>query len=100
MGGRGLGGALPEAVDVEAADGAETPCAPLDRHKAGAAVRIVEIGGDRALKRRLRNLGLRPGKTIEICQESPAGVVVAADGLKLALAPDAARVVLVEKRSR
>ena len=90
---------LPQARAAQPVEKRGTPCAPLSRHKAGDAVRIVEIGGDKALKRRLRNLGLRPGKAIEVCQESPAGMVVAADGLKLALAPDAAREVIVEERA-
>ena len=77
---------------------AQTPCVPLSQHKAGDAVRIVELGGNSALKRRLRNLGLRPGKAIEVCQESPSGVVISAAGLKLALAPEAAREVIVQRR--
>ena len=75
---------------------AHAPCAPLSAHKAGDAVRIVEVGGSQALKRRLRDMGLRPGKAIEVCQESPAGMVVSAQGLKLALAHDAADAVLVQ----
>ncbi len=74
----------------------EVPCAPLSARKAGDAVRIVSVGGSAGLKRRLRDLGLRPGKAIEVCQHSPAGVIVSAEGLRLALAPEAAREILVE----
>ena len=73
----------------------DNPCAPLSRHKAGERVRIHAVGGDAAFRRRLRDLGLRPGNCIEVAQQGPCGVVVASDGLKLALAPEAADHVLV-----
>lgn len=74
----------------------ENPCEPLSRREAGERVRIVEMSGDAALKRRLRHLGLRPGKPIRIQQKTPAGMVVSSQGLKLALGRDAAEHILVE----
>ena len=76
-------------------EAAESPCEPLSRHKAGEMVRIHSVGGDAAFRRRLRDLGLRPGNCIEVAQQGPCGVVVTSDGLKLALAPEAADHVLV-----
>ncbi len=76
-------------------EAAESPCEPLSRHKAGQMVRIHAVGGDAAFQRRLRDLGLRPGNCIEVSQHGPCGVVVTSDGLKLALAPEAAEHVLV-----
>ena len=76
-------------------DNDDNPCAPLSRRKAGEMVRIHAVGGDVAFRRRLRDLGLRPGNCIEVAQHGPCGVVVASDGLKLALAPEAADQVLV-----
>ena len=72
------------------------PCEPLSTCKAGDDVRIVEVQGDAALKRRLRHLGLRPGKAIRVRQKSPAGMVVSSQGLKLALGKDATQHILVE----
>ncbi len=76
-------------------ESAHNPCAPLNRQRAGEQVRIHSVGGDAAFQRRLRDLGLRPGNCIEVSHHGPCGVVVAADGLKLALAPEAAEQVLV-----
>ncbi len=72
------------------------PCEPLSTCRTGDDVRIVEIEGDAALKRRLRHLGLRPGKPLRVRQKSPAGMVVSSHGLKLALGKDAAEQILVE----
>ena len=76
-------------------DDGDSPCAPLSGRKAGEMVRIHSVGGDAAFRRRLRDLGLRPGNCIEVSQHGPCGVVVTSDGLKLALAPEAAEHVLV-----
>ncbi len=91
--------ATPAARARRAREEQGAPCAPLSARKAGDAVRIVSVGGSAGLKRRLRDLGLRPGKAIEVCQHSPAGVIVSAEGLRLALAPEAAREILVEPGS-
>ena len=84
------------AVRSAHAGGKDNPCAPLSRYHAGDDVRIVAVGGNAALKRRLRHLGLRPGKSMRVQHKSPAGMVVRARGLKLALGRDAIAHILVE----
>lgn len=76
---------------------ASTPLADLAALRPGAAGVIRAIEGEAALRRRLRHLGLRPGRAIRVLLNSPAGAVVTSRGLKLALAPDAARRVLIER---
>ncbi len=73
-----------------------SPCEPLSSRRVGEDVRVVEVAGSAALKRRLRHLGLRPGKSIRVRQKSPAGMVVTSRGLKLALGKDATQHILVE----
>ncbi len=88
------------AVGNPCAGKGDNPCAPLSRYHAGDDVRIVEVDGDAALKRRLRHLGLRPGKSMHVQHKSPAGMVVRARGLKLALGRDAAAHILVEPEEK
>ncbi len=72
-----------------------SPCEPLSTRRVGEDVRVVEVEGSAALKRRLRHLGLRPGKSIRVRQKSPAGMVVTSRGLKLALGRDATEHIMV-----
>lgn len=42
----------------------------------GARGRLVSIGGDRAFRRRLMELGLLPGTSVRIVRRTPVGGVV------------------------
>ena len=75
----------------------DAPLTDLAAMRPGAAGVIRAIEGEAALRRRLRHLGLRPGGAIRVVQKSSAGTVVSSRGLKLALAPAAARRVLIER---
>lgn len=50
-----------------------TPETTLDQAPTGQPVRIVSISGDDGVARRLADLGLRPGITVECLRRAPLG---------------------------
>lgn len=45
----------------------------LDQAPIGQTVRIASVGGDDAIARRLADLGMRPGMTVECLRRAPLG---------------------------
>jgi len=45
----------------------------LDQAPIGQPVRIASVGGDDAIARRLADLGMRPGMTVECLRRAPLG---------------------------
>ena len=74
---------------------AESAAFPMLLAGAGEMVQVAAITGGEALRRRLRHLGLRPGACVRIAQHTPAGLVIATHGMRLALGKAAAQQVLV-----
>lgn len=61
----------------------------------GERVCVRGLGGSAAFGRRLMDLGLRVDTTARVVQRNAAGVVLAMEGMRLALGPGAAQRVLV-----
>ena len=53
--------------------GAGAPEIPLDQLPAGRAGRILTVGGDPAIARRLMELGLVPGTEVHLLRLAPLG---------------------------
>ena len=68
---------------------------PLVLASEGEEVCVRAIGGDGRFVRRLMDLGLRAGARARIAQHNAAGLVLALDGMRLALGPAAAGHVMV-----
>jgi len=68
---------------------------PLMLAGEGEIVRLRDITGAPSFVRRLMDLGLRAGGRARVVQHNAAGVVLALDGMRLALGPAAARHVQV-----
>ncbi len=56
---------------------------------------VRAIGGAPSFVRRLMDLGLRTGGQAQVVQHNAAGIVLAMDGMRLALGPAAAQHVMV-----
>jgi Fe2+ transport system protein FeoA len=72
----------------------ESAAFPLLLAGAGEMVEIAAITAGEALRRKLQHLGLRPGVCVRISQHTPAGVVIATHGMRLALGKATAQQVL------
>ncbi len=68
---------------------------PLVLASEGETVCIRAIGGTPSFVRRLMDLGLRTGGHARVVQHNAAGIVLAMDGMRLALGPAAAQHVMV-----
>ncbi len=68
---------------------------PLVLADQGDKLIVRAIKSDKSQSRRLADLGLRVGKTINIIQKNRAGVVVGIQGLRLAIGPSQAKNILV-----
>ncbi len=71
------------------------PVMPLVLAGQGDKLIVRAIKSDKSQSRRLADLGLRVGKTINIIQKNRAGVVVGIQGLRLAIGPAQAKNILV-----
>ena len=74
----------------------QAPSMPLFLAKQGEKMIVRAIRSDKSQSRRLADLGLRVGKTINVIQKNRAGVVVGIQGLRLAIGPLQAKCILVE----
>jgi DtxR family Mn-dependent transcriptional regulator len=92
-----LAGDLAAAVDV--AGGAESlpPLVSLDRVPIGKSAKVVRVGGERRLKRRLMDMGVVRGETIRVNKVAPLGdpIEIRVMGYQLSLRKSEARHVLV-----
>jgi DtxR family Mn-dependent transcriptional regulator len=72
--------------------------ATLDRLSPGAKAKIVTVGGDRATRRRMIELGLTPGTLIEVERVAPLGdpMAVKVKGYHLSLRKAEAKTVTVD----
>ena len=68
----------------------------LAQAQPGQHVRLVAVGGDRILVRRLRALGLNIGNEIDVLHHRKGDVVIGKGGSRLALGHDIADLLLVE----
>lgn len=70
----------------------------LDRLARGQRAVIVQIGGERGLRRRLLAMGLVPGETVTLTAVAPLGdpLELTVKGYRLSLRRDEARLVVVE----
>ncbi|HMQ34179.1 MAG TPA: FeoA family protein [Chloroflexaceae bacterium] len=70
----------------------------LDRLARGQSALIVQIGGERDLRRRLLAMGLVPGETVTLTAIAPLGdpLELMIKGYRLSLRKDEARLVAVE----
>ncbi len=84
-----------ETITEGAACGRTPATFPLVLASEGETVCIRAIGGSSAFVRRLMDLGLRAGAHVRIVQHNAAGIVLAMDGMRLALGPAAAQHVMV-----
>ena len=75
--------------------GTETTLSQLTR---GQRATIVRIGGERALRRRLLDMGLVTGETVTLTAVAPLGdpIELTVKGYRLSLRKDEARLVVVE----
>ncbi|MEE9492057.1 MAG: FeoA family protein [Gammaproteobacteria bacterium] len=62
----------------------------------GHRAKIAEIKGDRTLLRRMLSMGLRVGSVIDVLSQQGRGVVVSAQGSRVALGSSIARHLFVE----
>ncbi len=86
----------PEGFDLRAARCKRRPATfPLLLAAAGEEVCVRAITGDPGFVRRLMDLGLRAGLRARVVQHNAAGIVLAVDGMRLALGPAAAAQVMV-----
>ncbi len=70
----------------------------LDQLQQGKPARIINVGGDTALRRRLLDMGLTPGTVVEIDRFAPLGdpLELSLRGYHLSLRLGAARDIEVE----
>ncbi len=83
------------ATSDEAACKRKPATFPLVLASEGERICIRAIGGAPSFVRRLMDLGLRTGGQARIVQHNAAGIVLAMDGMRLALGPAAAQHVTV-----
>lgn len=71
---------------------------PLSKLPLGGRGRVVEVGGDRAFRRRLMELGVLPGTPVRLIRTAPLGdpLVVEVRGGQLSLRRREAQAVVVE----
>ncbi len=69
---------------------------PLSEAKPGVAVRLVSVAAERALTRRLAELGLTLGCALRVVHKVGGPLVVAARGSRIALGPALAKAIQVE----
>jgi ferrous iron transport protein A len=78
-----------------------TQTTTLDRVPRGASVRVVAVDGGDAIARRLDDLGLRAGVTVEVLRRAPLGdpTVFELHGYQLCLRQSESGRVRVESRN-
>ena len=68
---------------------------PMSFCSPGEIVRIEEIRSGLRLRRRLLSMGLNVGDHVQVVTNSPFGIIVTRNGVRLAVGPGAARRVFV-----
>ncbi len=102
-------GAMSDNGDSGKVPGGASPCpafgAPHDMHavmplhelEPGAHFCVRTLGGEAAMVRRLIDMGLRIGVPARLVQKTPAGFVIAMDGMRLAVDRDLARRIIIQR---
>ncbi len=87
---------IPAAVNVDAQEhDLASASSPLTEARAGERLCVRSVAGSPTFLRRMMDLGLRAGISIEIVNKTPAGVVVRMDGMRMAISPAAGRHIFV-----